>query len=58
MWVHDSLDIVYRSELIVKKKFHIWMWEYFKIDFNRRKAIPESFSPPFFILEWWGWGRS
>jgi hypothetical protein len=61
MWVHDSLDIVYRSELImkntykkkeliVKKKFHIWMWEYFKIDFNRRKAIPESFSPPLFYF--------
>ena len=54
MWVHDSLDIVYRSELIVKKKFHIWMWEYFKIDFNRQKAIPESFSPPF--LFWSGGG--
>jgi hypothetical protein len=58
MWVHDSLDIVYRSELIVKKKFHIWMWEYFKIDFNRRKAIPESFFNPFFYFGVVGVGRS
>ena len=49
MWVHDSLDIVYRSELIVEKKFYIWMWEYFKFDFNRQKAIPESFPPLFYF---------
>ena len=30
------------------------MWEYFKIDFSRRKAISESFSPPF--LFWSGGG--